>query len=50
MSKVHPNGVVEVWSESIEAFMVNGQWLNPYFVKQPIEKAIIHTLTNPIQA
>jgi len=30
--KVHPNGAVDVWSESTGAFTVNEQQLKPYFV------------------
>jgi len=31
-TKVQPNGAVEVWNESIEAFIVNRQQLKPYFM------------------
>ena len=32
VAKVLPNGAVEVWSEFIGTFMVNGQRLKPYLV------------------
>ena len=47
-TKVQPNGAVEVWNESIEAFIVNGQQLKPYFMGQPIEKTVIYTLSDSI--
>ena len=40
VTKVLPSGAIEVWSESTRAFTVNGQWLKPYFVGQPIEKPL----------
>ena len=49
VAKVFPHGAVEMWSESVDLFKVNGKRFKPYFVGEPIEKVIIHTLTNPIQ-
>jgi len=48
VAKVLPNGAVEVWSESTRTFTVNGQRLKPYLVGQPIDKAGIYCLSNPI--
>ena len=44
--KVHLYGAVDVWSESTGALKVNGSRLKPYIVGDPIEKAIVHALTN----
>ena len=49
VAKVLPNGAVEIWSESTGTFTVNGQSLKLYLVGQPIEKAVIYSLSNPIQ-
>jgi len=49
VANVLPNGALEVWSESTGTFTVNGQRLKPYLVGQPIEKAVIYFLSNPIQ-
>ena len=43
--QVPTNGAVEVWSGSTETVTVNGQWLKPYLVGQPTEKAA----TTPFQ-
>ena len=45
--KLFPHGAVDAWSESADAFKVNGQHLKPYFVGQPINKLVVHTLTDP---
>ena len=50
VTKVQPNGAIEVWSDSTNAFTVNRQHLKPYLVRKPIEKATVHTLTDPDQA
>ena len=46
VAKVQPSGAVEIWSEFIGTFIVNGQWLKPYLVGQPIWKASVCTLSN----
>jgi len=50
VKKVHPNGVVEIWSKSTGAFTVNGQRLKPYLKGQSTDKANVHTLSDPDQA
>ena len=49
VTKVLPSGEVEVWSESTGTFMVNEQRLKTYLVGQPIEKATIYSLSDPIE-
>ena len=49
VTQVQPSGAVKVWSESISAFTVNGPKFKTYFVEKPIEKVVVHTLTDPIQ-
>ena len=49
VTKVQPSGAVEVWSKSTDVFTVNGQRPKPYLVEKPIEKAFVHTLTDPVQ-
>ena len=48
VTKVLTNAVVEVWSESTGTFTVNGQRLKPYLVGQPIAKAVVYSLSDPI--
>ena len=49
ITKVQPNGAVEIWSESTRVFTVNGQQLKPYLVGQPIKNINVHMLTDPVQ-
>ena len=48
VAKVLTNGAVEVWSESTGTFIVNRQRFKPYLVGQPIEKAVIYSLSDPV--
>ena len=45
--KVFLHGAVEVWSKSTSALKVSGQHLKPYYVGEPIDKPIVHSLSDP---
>ena len=45
--EVFPSGVVEVWSETMRSFKVNGQRLKHYIVGEQHEKGVTYTLLDP---
>ncbi len=48
VTQVFTHRAVEVWSETLGTFKVNGQRLKPYFSRKPIEKGYTQSFINPL--
>ena len=45
--KVYPYGAIDIWSQTMEEFKVNGHRLKHYFTREPLEKRVSITLSDP---